>query len=926
MSIDTMALTVYCPEILQRMKQHLYQFDRLSSNGKGNGMRHSAVCFVSVICLIPRLLFGLAQTSGTPLGGMGTGYVVYNAVTGDFATSAKIPPFGYNNAYVNEFEGSPNNISSSSGFHLFVNGQTAVMKAKTANEDAKLPIYTAAFAPVGPVTFTLTGFGPFIPGNANARTAQLPLAMFEVVATNSGAAVDAAVAMEFADINGNRGLLTANSTGNGAPALGNKAISYGSQTGTDNAFLIAGCDQATATYSAGANGSFNTTGALSNSAGNAVAVKAAIPANGSVKFRFVLSWYRLNEASGSNGQKEYRENYYYHNFYRNSQAIAQYGMDNFTTIHAGATSIVNRVLASNLPDWYEDRLLNNLYPMLHNSISTKDGRVAFWEGKYAIIGTLDQQEHAQPFYTFTWPEIQWRQFKYWARTQFQGEKLGQIHHDHNQGPYVWTVDAHYLFKWDEWNHIDYQYCPDISNWSDLNIMFIFGCYELFMATGDRDSMTAMWPYLKNTGNRLIAQCAKSPTYKHLPTTCKSTYDEEATTGVYNSSIAITAFSCMAEMAKLMNDAAEVTRYQQQYEAARQEFTPYAFTATFGKRDKITEGDVGGYSFARYLGLPAIMDSNVIATGLDRLDQYYSGQSTLRAKLGYYHFYTYDHWGGAAIACNRADEAMKVHKWNYDFYYTASPKFVHWQDIHYTNTSYYSYMTAPCAWRSLFQMWGYLMDNASQRLFVRPCLPAQSVGKKLTNIPLLDPKGWGTLTYDETVTGSKYQDITIPFDNPVTVKELVLKNNTAAAEPGVSVVNNGTYVQCTATAEGSGFEKNIRIVLASPIQVSQGLKIEVHNAQVGAKTVKCRNARAGNAILSSRLSAGQPIAIATAASGRVRIDLTALDGTRIASVCDRVLGAGRHAIAWDGTTTAEGMYLARMVTSTGSVSKPVYAGR
>ena len=59
-------------------------------------------------------IWALAGTLGTPLGGMGTGYVKYNAKTGDLATSSRTPPAAGD--MVCEF---PLKMSTSSGFHFF---------------------------------------------------------------------------------------------------------------------------------------------------------------------------------------------------------------------------------------------------------------------------------------------------------------------------------------------------------------------------------------------------------------------------------------------------------------------------------------------------------------------------------------------------------------------------------------------------------------------------------------------------------------------------------------------------------------------------------------------------------------------------------------------------------------------------------------
>ena len=123
-------------------------------------------------------LWALAQTTGVPLGGMGTGYIIFNARTGQLASSGKLMPPGQRMA--SEFT---NYQPSSCGFHFFANG-AHVQKARTNSEDAKLPVYTADFGATGGVNFSLTAFGPFIPGSnpLYEQLAQSPLALFDIEA------------------------------------------------------------------------------------------------------------------------------------------------------------------------------------------------------------------------------------------------------------------------------------------------------------------------------------------------------------------------------------------------------------------------------------------------------------------------------------------------------------------------------------------------------------------------------------------------------------------------------------------------------------------------------------------------------------------------------------------------------------------------
>ena len=895
---------------------------------------------IAIALLASTNLWALAQTMGTPIGGMGTGYVKFNARTGNFAASGKVPPAASDG--VSEFS---NKQSSSSGFYFFANGQSKT-KATTNTEDAKCPLYTADFGATGGVTFTLTAFGPYIPGSSpiNAQLAQSPLAFFEITAINGNAsATEAAAAMEFANQNASgTNLLGGANTGANDAGMNNAAITYAGAAAAGNAYLIADCSISGATFSAGAIGeTFATTGALTNGAGNVVAAKCTIPAGDTARFKFVLSWWRMFVSTTDRygtGTPD-ADNYYYHNYYADSKAAAQFGMQRFDEIKSGATSIVNRVMACNFPDWYRDRLLNNLYPLIHNAVCAKDGRVAFWEGHYPIIGTIDQGEHASLWYTFNWPSNQWRELQYWARTAHKGvgesaDLLGQIHHDFNTAPSAWTADAHFMCPWDNYLHNDYWWVPNTTDWSDLNSMLIFKAYELMLATGDLDSMKIYFPRVKSTADRIIKQCATAGANVHIPSQSKSTYDATGLlTPQYASGTALTAWLAVAEMAKFVGQDSVATRFTNWYTLARAEFKTTCFNSSFGTGRDYAEGDVAGYSWAHYFGFPATMDSDFVSTGCDRLWSYYSPNTDIRNRLGAWHFYTYDHWGGAEIAIGRQDTAMTIHKWDYDYYYTGNPGYVFWQDLQKTNSSYASYMTAPCVWRSYFQMTGCLLDNANKRLWIRPMVPS-SMAKKITSAPLINPRGWGTLSYDENADAAtgRYQNMTVAFDSLTTVKEIVLKNNTGVAAPGVSITNNGSSVSgLTITAEGSGFEKNIRVTLASPIQIGQGAVIRVFNVPIGVKGSGALQMRPSLKIGDRDMRLGKAFRYTVDIPGQASIELIGVNGARIGTVVRGFVAAGPHEVQWNGKTlegavVGGAIVVARLSSQGGVVSRIVYIGK
>ena len=873
----------------------------------------SLIRFFLVTVLFTTSIFALSGTGGTPLGGMGTGYVVFDGQK--IRVSSKLPPAGADHARTNAVE----RQIAASGFYLFADG-TAKTQAKATLEDAKCPLQTADFGAVGSVKFTLDAFGPYWPGEGKEKyqLATSPLAFFDISAVNSGTtAAEVAVAMEFA----NGGALGGASSGTIEP--GNKAISFAGSP--ENSYLAVDCNGTEPTFSAGAIGTFSTNGTLANSAGNLVAAKCSISPGGRVHFKFVLAWYRTYD----------QENYYYYNFYTNSKEAATFGLSKFDQVRDGITSFVERLMASNFPEWYKDRLLNNTYPLIHNSVCAQDGRCAFWEGNYGILGTIDQGQHAAVFYTFTWPSVQWHELQYWARQQ---KSTGQIHHDFNQGSTNFnagsTTNNRHLLPWDNTTHQDYFWFPNTDSWADLNCMFIFKAYELMLATGELDSVKKYWPAIKKAADRLVSQCGAN---SKLPLESHSTYDRCQSAGTncsltpeYNGGLAITTYLAVSEIAKFCGETAAATAFYEYFNTAKAEYkqkyatlSTYGVSASVANSGRFPEGHIAGYSWANYLCLEPIMDSGFIAATCKKLrDKQQSGG--VRAN-GEWIFYCVDHYGGSEIAINMPDDALFIHKQDYDYYYKMVPGQVFWQSLQEAdgNTHKDSYMTAPVVWHSYFQFCGYMIDNANQRLWIRPRIPTE-MNKKITSALLLNPKALGTLNYDETAAGDRTQLITVAFDAPVPIKEFVLKNNTNTNTPFV-LVNGGTT---TATAEGSGLEKNIRVTLASPLQIGpQGVQIEVYSKAVGVTGGIKEKPIVTLSILSSCIAPNQPISFSVDAAGLVSIELFNLTGAKIGTIMREHLTAGSHTLLWNGKTlegkTVRSVFaIIRLTSVNGTVSRVV----
>ena len=132
-------------------------------------------------------VYSFPGTDGVPLGGMGTGYLVFDPTNGNFRKRGA-PDEGW---YTER--------SNNSAFHLFVNAAGASenrQKIKSNSEDAKFPLHAVDFGDVRNVNVKLECFGPFNTGDE--KLASLPLALFRFTFTNkNSASADAAVAFQF---------------------------------------------------------------------------------------------------------------------------------------------------------------------------------------------------------------------------------------------------------------------------------------------------------------------------------------------------------------------------------------------------------------------------------------------------------------------------------------------------------------------------------------------------------------------------------------------------------------------------------------------------------------------------------------------------------------------------------------------------------
>lgn len=245
-----------------------------------------------------------------------------------------------------------------------------------------------------PVNLHLQAFSPFIPGHS--QSSATPAAIFTFHLTNkSNCQVDASIAFSWRNSHRQRAW-EAVSLNQFQSQGGLQGISYSQKDSKDSYSLIFLDDpDVELTYLAGwdilGNGQdfwtpFSETGELPNTNSKeflacprfagALAAKLSLKPDEEKKVTFILSWYMPEFI---NGKGEFL-GHAYTNWFSDSWNVAEYVVENKEYLYKRTILWQNDLYGIDvIPCWLKDALINNLYPLVRNSMWIKDGRFAVSE-------------------------------------------------------------------------------------------------------------------------------------------------------------------------------------------------------------------------------------------------------------------------------------------------------------------------------------------------------------------------------------------------------------------------------------------------------------------------------------------------------------------------------------------------------------------
>jgi uncharacterized protein (DUF608 family) len=770
----------------------------------------TAMLSLSLLSILVLPLYAKVDgTTGTPLGGLGTGAVKFCASNGTFFFNDQTP------TRYGDYQ-----LLAGARFQLFTRRNSVIdtigwLKAARdvsgrIMDDAIFPMHQVIFDAVNDVKISLNAFAPILPENTDAMAT--PCAFYEFSCVNSGSSeVEVSIAFQI-------------TTSQNPAIISGKGLA--DQVSQHQKCVFVYDSSGTVTVSVGGGNAFYQSGICENSISgrtNRTAAYFKIPASGTKTVTFIFGWYNNSNPS----------RYYYTDLYKNVVDVADTAESRVQDFKQNAYTFVDRMRASNLPTWLIDQTLNSLINIVNNSIYTADGRYCHNEGMYLMDGTMDQMWHGRQINIELLPDIAWKELEYWARCQKKSAAaVGQIHHDFgSDGSYT-------IANWDETEYPDYR---DINDWVDLNCGFIISVYETYIATADQAKLTLLWPYVKKAGQRILDQVNLygDQTYPYTFSTSRSSYDAGGNSQAFNSGLSIVAYKILRTLALRMGELNLASKYD-----SVSNITITNFSKRWLEQPVATgnycESMFGGPWIANFLKMDQFWPSNKLDNLFFTIVSFYD---PLNKGLGYpggsysdWHTYLVSHLGGYALQAGYNDIWYALQHDMYERNYLdrnrvfneqlGIPSKVSTPNYVATDASGGNeYISIPVVWRNYFDIIGFHRNKVTGELWLEPNLPPE-VNHSLVNASVRTPEGYATISATESGTSWQNQSITFASDQSIHVDTIYVKDKYADSIQSVSV--NG--VEQSYNRVGTGHQKRLKIYWSGTVGPS-GLNISVEGNPV-----------------------------------------------------------------------------------------------
>lgn len=477
---------------------------------------------------------------------------------------------------------------------------------------------------------------------------------------------------------------------------------------------------------------------------------------------------------------------YYSNFFSSSKEAARYAAANRERLFEETTAFERHLKESTLPEWLQEKLINDRFPVYTCSWFTRDGKFSINEapaGMMGCLGTMDQRLACNSLYTNFYPVLDQKELTLFA--DIQGDD-GSIPHDLGAGEFLEK--------------------PRRGSWSDLCSSFILQVYKYYLYTGDRAFLEKMYEKVKKA---VAYQLTTDDDQNGIPDVGAgrgTTYDTYHWygTSAFVASLWIAELAVCEKMAEIQGDesfgrecAARRERACGQMDAELwtdcYDFGGYYKNFNDSIGDRVSQNcfiaQLAGEWFVSLVDVPSGLPREKVKEALGTIYRrnvdirniaIMNDETTPEGDFfGYgYTFVQYDevYYGCLAIYQDMVREGLKVFEkvyqrtkdmqWNIGLtYYT---------DGRFCGLPYY--MTNPASLFLLDAMSGWLPDVANGVLKLFPHTDEDRI-----RLPLFSPQIWMQMTYEKGDACARYilEVLRLPQKEAVSFGKLVLRADFAA---------------------------------------------------------------------------------------------------------------------------------------------------
>lgn len=488
-----------------------------------------------------------------------------------------------------------------------------------------------------------------------------------------------------------------------------------------------------------------------------VAATVSVPAGGSSQVHFSLGWSmpHVPTASGTDLGHAYT-----HHF-KDAWSAAVYASQYRDTLQSGSDEWQDLLLKSSLPMWFKQKLVNDAFPLVSNTLYTKDGKFALLETpseRDAALGAMDQWLLTRTLLASLFPKLDAAELRLFTQAQAASGEVPRT---------TGTLTGGFGGAKPEGSE-KVEAGGAAGARPDVAANYILAVYRQYRWTGDADAMKAAYPAV-----------VRALTWLHsldtdgdgLPEGTSVWQQSDPGTFSYTAGLYLAALRAADLLAtanadrKVEADVRERLRIARNSTSAQlwngRYFARYLDPATGRRSSNLFVGSLAGEWAAEWLDLPELLDRRRTAVALDSMldllpqaapllppnEVRYGGGTGARLLEPTWAGAVETYLGALGIARRHPDAGLdvvrKVHSVQY--WISRSP----WD----ASLSYHprtaergggeSHATTLASWNAYTALTGITLDEPAGKLGVSPSLPADQNG---LHAPLFAPRYWAWIDY------------------------------------------------------------------------------------------------------------------------------------------------------------------------------------